>query len=64
MAKVKIDRNKFVTFYPAESWPPFYEVETTDEEERWILQTWAEWKAVQKFIAGKIAQMEQEKDGK
>ena len=58
MVDMKILRDEWYCYFPYESffdsWS-YEEISVTEEEERWIVESFKEWREVQKFIAGKLS---------
>lgn len=59
MVDMKILRDDWFCYFPGIRYPQDYgwdyEIEVTEEEERWIVESYKEWREVQKFIAGRLS---------
>jgi len=57
MVDMKILRDEWYCYFPYESFFNFCsyeEISVTEEEERWIVESFKEWQEVQKFISSKL----------
>lgn len=70
MAKLEVGHDSWYCYFPVLECPDYpefgwdYRLEVTEDEERWVWETYKEWQEVQKFIASKLDTGGEKSNGK